>query len=154
MTSKRLLRIAAILTLIHGILHTVGGLFRTPSFGASETAVIDAMKSASFDFMGSMRSYWDFYFGFGLNVSVTLFIEVLVLWQLADLSAAAPERARPLIASFAVAFLAMAALSFRYFFIAPIINELAIAALLVAAYLQSRSPTPASTASRDSRPSR
>jgi len=51
MTSKLLLRLAAVLTFIHGVLHTAGGLFRTPSNGPTETAVIEAMKSVSFNFM-------------------------------------------------------------------------------------------------------
>ena len=139
MTSKTLLRTAAILTFIHAVLHTVGGLFRTPSNDPIETAVISAMKSATFDFMGSMRSFWDFYFGFGLNLSVTLVIETVILWQLAGLASAAPERARPFIATLAVAFLSMAALSYRYFFIAPLLTELLIAGILVAAYLKARS---------------
>jgi hypothetical protein len=149
MTSKVLLRAAAILTFIHAVLHTVGGLFRTPSNGPTETAVIGAMKSATFDFMGSMRSYWDFYFGFGLNVSVTLLIETAILWQLANLASAAPERARPFIATLAVAFLSMAALSYLFFFIAPVLTELLIAGILVAAYLRARSPaaSPASAIS-------
>ena len=59
------LRIASILTFVHCVLHTFGGVLSSPRHGAEEVAVIEAMKSHSFDVMGSMRSYWDFFFGYG-----------------------------------------------------------------------------------------
>jgi len=61
------LRIASILTFVHCVLHTFGGVLSSPRHGAEEVAVIEAMKSHSFDVMGSMRSYWDFFFGYALR---------------------------------------------------------------------------------------
>jgi len=32
--------------------------------------------------MGSMRSYWDFFFGYGLFVTIFLLAVAVLLWQL------------------------------------------------------------------------
>jgi hypothetical protein len=53
------LRIAAVVALIHAILHTIGGVFAKPTPGPAERAVA-AMKANHFVLMGSTRTYWDF----------------------------------------------------------------------------------------------
>jgi len=83
MNASLLLRIASVLTAIHFAGHTFGGMLSAPSHGQLEIATIQAMKLQQFDFMGSMRSYWDFYFGFGLMLSVTLLVQTAQLWLLA-----------------------------------------------------------------------
>lgn len=61
-TPTLFLRIASILTVVHCVLHTFGGVLGSPKHGAEEIAVIETMKSHPFDVMGSVRSYWDFFF--------------------------------------------------------------------------------------------
>jgi len=70
MTTSLWLRFAALITLLYCAGHTMGMPW-TPATGSQETAVIDAMKSARFDALGSERTYWQFYFGFGLIISGT-----------------------------------------------------------------------------------
>jgi len=130
MNPSLLLRIASALALIHFAGHTFGGMLSGPTHGPEEIAVLETMKAHRFDFMGSLRSYWDFWFGLGMLVSVNLLIQAVVFWQLATLAKVEPRRASPLIASFLVTYLAMAALAWRYFFIGPVIVELAIVACL------------------------
>jgi hypothetical protein len=91
-----LLRTASILTLIHALLHHFGGLTRPPSHGQDEVVVRTAMKSFRMDVMGSFRSYWDFYFGFGLFLTVSLLLLAVLLWQLAALAKSDPAKAGPL----------------------------------------------------------
>ena len=50
------LRIASVLTMIHGILHTIGGVLSSPKHGSEELAVVETMKAHTFNVMGSMRS--------------------------------------------------------------------------------------------------
>ena len=138
MKSTIALRIAAVLTLIHAVLHTVGGLFSPPEHGSDEVNVLNTMKAFQFDFMGSMRSYWDFYFGFGLIVTLFLLFEAVLLWQLASLAKSDAGRARPFMLTLLGAFLAMMVLSWLYFFIAPLVVEALIAILIGLAYLFSR----------------
>ncbi len=65
------LRIASILTLIHSILHTIGGVFGKPQPGVA-AMVAETMRSNRFAFMGATRSYADFLLGMGLGVTILL----------------------------------------------------------------------------------
>jgi hypothetical protein len=134
MNASLLLRGASILTAIHFAGHTFGGMFSSPSHGPLEVATIQAMKLQQFDFMGSMRSYWDFYFGFGLMLGVVLLIQTAQLWLLSTAVRRDAAAVRPLIGSFCVAYLAMAVLAWRYFFIAPVVFEVSIAICLALAF--------------------
>jgi hypothetical protein len=133
-----LLRAAAALTFVHAVFHTVGGLLKPPAHGAQEIAVLDAMKGFTFDFMGSMRSYWDFYFGFGLFVTLGLVLQAILLWQLAPLAGKAPHVARPLLRTLLASFAVMMLLSWRYFFVAPLATEALIAVLIALACVPTR----------------
>lgn len=101
------LRIASVLTLIHLILHTIGGVFGKPTPGPAEQAVA-AMKANHFILMGSPRSYWDFYTGFGLGITIFLTMEAIVFWLLASLVQAEGTRLRPIISVFTLGYLAFA----------------------------------------------
>lgn len=101
------LRIASVLTLIHSILHTIGGVFGKPTPGPAEQAVA-AMKANHFILMGSPRSYWDFYTGFGLGITIFLTMEAIVFWLLASLVQAEGTRLRPIISVFTLGYLAFA----------------------------------------------
>ena len=133
-----LLRTASALTLVHALLNTFAGLLSGTSKNQDEVALLNSMKALRFDAMGSLRTYWDFYFGFGLFLTVNLLLISVLLWQLSSLVKAEPEIARPFIGLLCVAFLAFAVLSWLYFFIAPLIIEGVIALLLGFAYAFSR----------------
>ena len=136
------LRIAAVLTLIHSILHTIGGVFGKPLPGPAEQAVA-AMKANHFMFLGSPRTYWDFYIGFGLGITIFLTVEAIVFWLLGSLARTESARLRPILAAFALGYLAFAVNSFRFFFLFPVIVELLIAFCLVLAFLTARKQSPA-----------
>lgn len=138
MKPKLSLRVAAILTFVHALLHTFGGLLHAPSHGSDEVAVIESMRAFRFETMGTTTTYWDFYFGFGLFLTVSLLALSVILWQLATLFSEAQPKLRPLLVSLFFAFLLFAVLSIRYFFIAPVIVEVAIAAFIGLAYVYSR----------------
>jgi hypothetical protein len=123
------LRIASVLTLIHAALHTIGGVFGGAAPGAQQTAV-SAMKANEFVAMGAMRSYWDFYMGLGLAVSVFLTMEGIVFWQLGSLVKRDAAGARPILATFLLGYLGLAVVSYRYFFAGPVITEILIALCL------------------------
>jgi hypothetical protein len=135
------LRIASVLTFIHAVLHTVGGVFGKPSPGPSQIA-FSAMQANHFPVMGLTRSYSEFYLGLGLCVSIFLTIEAIVFWLLSNLAQSNPHRLRPLLAVFAVAYLALAVNSWFFFFLAPVITEIAIAVFLAIAIYTAK-PIPA-----------
>jgi hypothetical protein len=129
-----LLRSASALALSHALLNAFAGLLSGTSKNQEEVALLNAMKALHFDAMGSLRTYWDFYFGFGLFLTVNLLLLSALLWQLASVVKTAPAIARPFIGLLCIAFLAFAVLSGLYFFIAPLIIEGMIAVLLGLAY--------------------
>jgi hypothetical protein len=136
------LRIAAVLTFVHAVLHTVGGVFSEPEPGAGQAAVA-AMQSNHFLVMGMMRTYADFYRGLGLAVSIFLIAEAIVFWQFGSLAKAQAQRLRPILATFLIAYLALAVNSYLYFFSPPVIIEVLIALCLSLAILTAKpSPTP------------
>jgi hypothetical protein len=131
------LRIAAVLALLNAVGHTAGLLSKP---GAPEAqAAIQAMQSHQFDAMGSMRTYWDFYYGFSLIITVTLLLVAVLSWQLAAMAKAEPARVLPLIASLCAATITFAILSWIYLFAAPTVTITAISACLVVALLGARS---------------
>ena len=123
------LRIASILTLIHSILHTIGGVFGKPQPGVA-AMVAETMRSNRFAFMGATRSYADFLLGMGLGVTILLTVEGLVFWLLASLAKSDAARLRPILAVFLAGYLAFAVNSYFFFFAGPVITELLIALCL------------------------
>jgi hypothetical protein len=121
------LRIASVLTFIHAVLHTIGGVFgKTPPGPA--TMVVATMKANPIQVLGVTRTLWDFYHGMGLGVTIALTAESIVFWQLASLAKTVAPRLRPILATFLVAYLALAVNSCFYFFAGPVIAEILIAA--------------------------
>jgi hypothetical protein len=125
MRSTLFLRIASVLTLIHAVLHTVGGVFgKTPQ---NVQPVVTAMQENQFLAMGVMRTMWDFHMGLGLVVSVALTVEGLVFWQLGTLAKSDASRLRAILTTFLVGYLCISVISYRYFFAGPVITEILIA---------------------------
>jgi hypothetical protein len=131
------LRIASVLTLVHGALHTIGGVFGKVAPGPQQ-AVVTAMQVNQFQVMGVTRTFWDFYMGFGLVVSVFLTMEAIAFWQLGSLAKMDALRLRPVLATFLVGYLCAAVVSYRYFFAAPVIVEILIALSLGLAIASAR----------------
>jgi hypothetical protein len=132
--STLFLRIASVLTLFHCAGHTIGGVFGKPKHGAEQLAVMDTMKSHRFNVMGSLRSYWDFHFGYALFVTINLLIQGLLFWQLATMAKTNAAWIRPILVLFFLNYVAMAIVAWKYFFIAPAVIELLIAVCLALAF--------------------
>lgn len=141
------LRIASVVTFIHAVLHTIGGVFGAPTPGAQQ-AVVSVMKATTFPVMGATRSFWDFHLGFGLAVSIFLTAEAVVFWQLASLAKTDALRLRPILVTFTVAYLVFAVVSWTYFFPPPVITEVLIALCLIGAIVTSKSAIPVESSSR------
>jgi hypothetical protein len=132
------LRIAAVLTFIHAVLHTIGGVFGHVDPGPA-TVAVQAMKTNQVLLMGHLRSFWEFYRGLGLAATVSLTSESIAFWQLASLAKTEAQRLRPILITFAVAYSVLAVNSYTYFFIGPVIVEIIIAACLSMAIVTARS---------------
>ena len=113
-------RAASSITLLYCAGH-MAGMPWTPVTRPQETALLEIMKSDRFEVMGNLRTYWDFYIGFGIIIGGFLALQAVILWQMASLARANPKQAHPILAVFLVSFLANAAIAWKYFFPIPVI---------------------------------
>ncbi|MEA2164869.1 MAG: hypothetical protein QOK37_2996 [Thermoanaerobaculia bacterium] len=137
MKTTLLLRIAAVLAVLFALGHTMGGPW-TPTEERSAASVVDAMKSVRFDVAGSSRSYWDFYYGFGVSISVYLFAQAILLWLLATLAKTQAAAARPFVVVLLASYAANVFVTWRYFFVVPLVLSIAIVICLTLALVASR----------------
>ncbi len=135
MRAATLLRIAAVIAFVQFAAHTALFLTFVPHHGAEEEGVIAAMRSHHFLFGGMSRSYWDFYYGYGLLAAVVVLAEAALFWCLAVIATEAPRRTRPIIALFLLYNLTHAAILARYFFPLPIMMDGIVAVTLLWAHV-------------------
>lgn len=128
------LRIASIITLLYFVGHT-SAIPWTPDTGPEALSILGAMKGHSFEVIGSMRTLWDFYFGFGVAISLFLLMLAIVLWQLGSLAKTDALRVRPIVASLLIAFIVNAVLAWMYFFAIPLVMSIVISICLALAFV-------------------
>jgi hypothetical protein len=137
MNSAVLYRVSAILLVVFAGGHTIGFRRVDPRWGID--AVVSGMQTTRFDVQGMSRTYWGFYVGFGLFVTVLLLFAAVLAWQLSRLPAEVLHAMPLLTWGLALSFVAVTYLSWRYFFPAPVIFSAVIAlCLVVAAWLSGR----------------
>ena len=136
MTTKLLLRIASVISLVFTVGHSLGGLRKWSPMGQND--VLTAMTAVRFDTMGANRSYLDFFMGFGWSISVAMLLQTVLLWQLASFAHPDPARVRPMIAVFVLATLASGVIAWRFIFPIPALFSGALAIVLAAAYVVAR----------------
>lgn len=123
-------RLATYLLLFFAVAHTAGGLFGQREGGAEAEAVFRAMKVVKFPMMGATCSWYGFWLGFGLLVTVFLLFAAAITWQLDRLGR---ERRRPFLPIAWALFASMvvtAGLSWAYFFAPPGITSTLVAILV------------------------
>ena len=135
-TAQLLLRIVAIIALLQFAGHGALFVLAKPTHGPDEIAVVDAMRKHAFRFAAAPRTYWDMYFGYGLEAAFVCLLEAVLFWLLAGASAESVSLVRSVIVVFAVWNVAHFVMLARYFaFPLPMIFDSAIAIGLVAAGL-------------------
>ncbi len=137
MSPALLYRIASVLLVLFAAGHTLGFRRVDPRWGLDAT--IGALKTTQFQVQGFTRSYWAFYTGFGLFVTVLLVFAGILAWQLGALPKDTLRSLRVVTWALALSFVAVTFLSWRYFFIAPLVFSGVVAAcLLLAAWSAAR----------------
>ena len=130
-----LLRLSAVSLSITFVGHTLA-MLNTGSHGPEGDAVIAAMQRYQFDMMGTPRTLWDFHVGANWFISAAALVVAVALWQAGTLARRHGATVRPLVVTLALGAAAYAALSWRYFFIAPLASCALSALLAGAAALQ------------------
>jgi hypothetical protein len=85
MRASLLYRIASILLLLFAVGHTFG--FRQIDARWGVDSLVRSMQSIHFNANGSDHTYWDFFVGFGLFVTVLMVFASIVAWQFGGLPA-------------------------------------------------------------------
>jgi len=134
MNASLFYRISSVLLVLFALGHTIGFRQVDPRWNAD--TVVNSMRSVSFEVQGFNRSYWDFFTGFGVFVSVFLLFAAVLSWRFGSMT---PERLAAIPVerwSFALCFVLIAALTWRYFFLAPgVFSTLVALGLVGAAWL-------------------
>ena len=129
-----LYRVSAVLLLLFAAGHQFGFRHVDPEWKADAT--VAAMRDTRFPVQGFQRTYWEFFSGFGFFVTVLLLFSAVFAWQVGGLSPEARQTLTPVRWAFAITYVIIAALTWRYFFMAPgILATLGALLLLVAAAL-------------------
>jgi hypothetical protein len=122
-------KIASVLLTLFAVGHTLG--FRQIDPGWKVDSLVASMQTIHFEVQGFSRTYWDFYVGFGLFVSVLLFLAAVIAWQLGSIQAEILARLTILKWGLALCLVAVTVLSWRYFFWAPVIFSSVITFCLI-----------------------
>jgi hypothetical protein len=138
MKASVLNKIVSCLLVLFCVGHTLGFRQTDPRWGVG--SLVESMRTIHFDAQGFSRTYWDFFVGFGLFVSVFFLFSAILAWQLGAMSREALVHMPVLTWGFAICFVGVTVLTWRYFFIAPIIFSSVITlCLILAAWLSGKS---------------
>ena len=75
-------RLASYVLVLYALGHTLGAVVGTPSFGAESDAVVVAMKAVHVQAQGSDCTWYGFYRGFGIFVSIYFAFSAFMAWRL------------------------------------------------------------------------
>ena len=149
MKSSYWLRGLAVILGLFTLGHTLGTAAPRVTRGADEAAVFDAMRRFRFPVMGYERSYWDFYRGFALTISLQLLIATIIAWQLGSLAKRDPRAALPMTGALVASSVGMLVLGQLFFFNGPIVfSALATVVSAVAFFLLVRESAGKAAATR------
>ena len=136
MKAKTWLRISAVVSLLLAIGHSLGG--RKSWSPNGDLPVLQQMRDNHFDVMGVNRSFYDFYMAFGWSLSIALFMQSILMWQLSGLVTADMARARPMIAVITAAVVASAIIAWLMIFPVPAYFEAALSVCMIVALVRAR----------------
>jgi hypothetical protein len=128
-----LYRVSAVVLLLFAAGHQFGFRQVDPQWKADTT--VAAMRDVRFPVQGFQRTYWEFLSGFGFFVTTLLLFSAVFAWQVGGLSPEMRRTLAPVLWAFAITYVVIAALTWRYFFMAPGILATIVALLLTVAAL-------------------
>ena len=131
MTPKILYRIAAILLVLFAAGHQLGFRSVDPAWKAEET--VRSMRETPLLIEGFTRSYWGLYSGFGFFTTLFMLFSAVFAWQLARVSTGSRRELVTSRWAFAISYVAIAALTWSYFFLTPGVFATLIAVALLGA---------------------
>jgi hypothetical protein len=136
MNPSLLLKLGAIVLLLYSTGHTFGAAMFYRAHSPEESAIIDLMKSYHVPLkVSSARTLWDFFYGFGLAVGFLNYALAAIAWIAARQAGQAGTLVGQTSLVLAGACLSRTYLSWRHFFMMPLVLSLAAALLFIGAHL-------------------
>jgi hypothetical protein len=129
-------RSASVLLFIFCLMHTGGGMLAQKSLGPPSDIVFSAMKRVHFDFNGADCTWYGFWFGFGLTVSIFLLLSAVIAWQLDRVPSELWPRLEVIAWALVVSHAANTVLAWKYFFAGPGVFGILISLLLAVGTLR------------------
>jgi hypothetical protein len=123
-------RIASVLLVLYTLGHTLGAVVSIPRFGDASDTVVSLMQSVHVRAQGADCTWYGFYRGFGILVSVFFVLSAVLAWHLGGIAPRARRDLAPVAWTLFAGHLAGAVVTWVYFFPVPIVFSTAIAALL------------------------
>ena len=124
-------RSVSVLLILFALGHTLGFNRVDPTWGVS-TPIAELQKITFTAQATPGRTYWGFYLGFGYFCSVLMVLAAALAWQLGSLPTELLQRMQPFLWAFAIAFVANIVITWKFFFMAPVIFSTLIAFGLIA----------------------
>ena len=135
MNPSLLLKIGAIILLLYSTGHTFGAVVFYRAHSPEEAAIIDSMKDYHVPLkVSSARTLWDFFYGFGLAVGFLNYALAAIAWIAARQAGQSGTFVGHICLILAAACLSQTYLSWRHFFVMPLLLSLAAALLFIGAY--------------------
>ena len=139
MSFLTLYRAATILLLIFCTGHTLGGMLLQSSRGPEADAVFESMKSVKFNFNGATCTWYNFWFGFGIEASINQLLSAVIAWQLDKVPPEQWDVVKGLAWALVAAHLLNTILTWAYFFTGAGLLSTVVTILLAAGALQKQS---------------
>jgi hypothetical protein len=130
-------RLASALLVLYALGHTMGAVVAVPRFGDASDTVVALMQSVHVRSQGADCTWYGFYRGFGMLVTVFFVLSAVLAWHLGGLTLRAQRDLAPVAWTLFASHVAGAVVTWVYFFPAPIVFSTLIAALLGVACLRS-----------------
>lgn len=116
MKAKLILRIAAVIMLLHAMGHTVGVYTWNQPIDAHYGEVVNGMSNNKFVFMGATCTLGRFYEGFGYAATLAMLLMVGILWIVSGATGQNNELVKKIVVLLSVILLFWGILELIYFF--------------------------------------
>ena len=137
MSASSIYKAVAAILVLYALGHTLGFARVDPRWGVD--APLAQLRTITFAAQGTPgRTYWGFYVGFGYFCSVLMLLAAAIAWQLGAVPRETLRSLQVMSWSLVAAFVVATAITWRYFFTAPVVFSAIIALGLLAGAWRAR----------------
>jgi hypothetical protein len=133
-----LFNLATLILVLFDLGHTLGGVLFHKSSSPGEQAVLDTMTSTHFVFNGADCTYMGFHTGYGLLTTILLTLSAFLTWYLGKHEGS--QELRPVTWALFIGYIAVAIISWKYFFAGP--GTMATAVAIILGWKSFAAPSP------------